>query len=519
MKKVALLDDELSARTRLKSLLSGFSQLELSISTADPYELLDYVKEHCLDIIFLDMNMPKLDGLGFLQQLQTLDNCIQVVVISGYADFEYAKGAIQYGVKAYMLKHEITEESLQKVLQDLHLDTCEENDPGAQTSKILQILKEEEGNRQQLLLAECCAFPEKQLISLMIAPLNVKASIMEKERYKIKSMEVLADFLKETLSDRISLLTAVTDRGVLLAVLSFAEFASKSEIHHYIEGLVLKLRNTTQRLLDLQLFVKVGRLTNDLNQSTKIFRLEEEFDNQLFYVTSERGIVYEDRQEVFYDALFDDKKECLRQLEVDLFFSARFYHPAQFEDSVKQFFQFLRNQHLSRAAIDRILGETWRGLLAEWSQYAPWADETNLNDSSLGSDFSTIQQMEQKATEKIHEAFESYGKSYLSACDSLVQQSVLFIHQCFKQEISLKECAENLHVNYSYLSRIFNEQWPMSFVKYLNHVRIEYAKKLLAFSNKTIAEVAEAAGFASYNYFFRIFKEQTGTSPNEYCKH
>lgn len=56
----------------------------------------------------------------------------------------------------------------------------------------------------------------------------------------------------------------------------------------------------------------------------------------------------------------------------------------------------------------------------------------------------------------------------------------------------------------------------MSFLDYLNKVRIEKAKELLANTDLKVWEIAEKVGYKNPKHFARIFKDITGLTPNEY---
>lgn len=63
------------------------------------------------------MNMPIMNGLAFLEQLELIDRTTKVIVMSGYADFNYASGSMKYGVVDYLLKHELSEEVISEALK------------------------------------------------------------------------------------------------------------------------------------------------------------------------------------------------------------------------------------------------------------------------------------------------------------------------------------------------------------------------------------------------------------------
>jgi AraC family cel operon transcriptional repressor len=53
-------------------------------------------------------------------------------------------------------------------------------------------------------------------------------------------------------------------------------------------------------------------------------------------------------------------------------------------------------------------------------------------------------------------------------------------------------------------------------VEYVNHVRMEHAKRLLTHTDKSIEEISEECGIKSRRHFYRLFKEATGGTPKQY---
>ena len=76
--------------------------------------------------------------------------------------------------------------------------------------------------------------------------------------------------------------------------------------------------------------------------------------------------------------------------------------------------------------------------------------------------------------------------------------------------LSLESVAERIGITSSYLSRLFKKETGSSFVDYVNTVRVQKAKFLLAQSELKIKDIAYQTGFHSIQNFFRIFKRMTG---------
>lgn len=67
-----------------------------------------------------------------------------------------------------------------------------------------------------------------------------------------------------------------------------------------------------------------------------------------------------------------------------------------------------------------------------------------------------------------------------------------------------------------YLTTSFREDTGRTIKRVLTDVRIEAAKQYLATTNLSIGEIAHQTGYGSANYFSKVFRQETGASPNEY---
>ena len=88
-----------------------------------------------------------------------------------------------------------------------------------------------------------------------------------------------------------------------------------------------------------------------------------------------------------------------------------------------------------------------------------------------------------------------------------------------ERDWSLGELAETIHLNPSYLVRLFRAGMGLSPIAYLNRCRLERATELLLHTSLPIAEVAAQVGWYDPNLFARRFRIAYGMSPSEYRKH
>ncbi len=99
MFKVGIIDDEVLAREVLEDYCAKIDNLEIALSTGNPLEFINYTRKHDLDLIFLDIEMPELNGMEVLRSMITPP---KVILTTAYS--EYALESYNYGVVDYLLK-------------------------------------------------------------------------------------------------------------------------------------------------------------------------------------------------------------------------------------------------------------------------------------------------------------------------------------------------------------------------------------------------------------------------------
>lgn len=99
-----------------------------------------------------------------------------------------------------------------------------------------------------------------------------------------------------------------------------------------------------------------------------------------------------------------------------------------------------------------------------------------------------------------------------------IRQAITYIDERYADDVSLKEVADFVHLNPSYLSTLFRDELNMSFTDYLTKVRIQRAKQLLLTTNLNVTEIAEQVGYNTPKYFNKVFKEHVDQTPSMFRK-
>lgn len=89
-------------------------------------------------------------------------------------------------------------------------------------------------------------------------------------------------------------------------------------------------------------------------------------------------------------------------------------------------------------------------------------------------------------------------------------------HYC--EQLRLEDLAARFSISESYLSRSFKDIIGVGISEYINILRIRKSQKLLEDSELSIAEIAQAVGFESANYFGRVFQKHHKIPPSQYRK-
>jgi len=99
MIKYIIVDDETASHDNIKDYASNLTYLSFQKSCYNAFEALEYLNKHSIDLIFLDINMPKLSGLEFLK---TLSNPPKIIITTAYEEF--ALVGYELNIDDYLLK-------------------------------------------------------------------------------------------------------------------------------------------------------------------------------------------------------------------------------------------------------------------------------------------------------------------------------------------------------------------------------------------------------------------------------
>ncbi|WP_070000113.1 response regulator transcription factor [Cellulosilyticum sp. I15G10I2] len=173
-----------------------------------------------------------------------------------------------------------------------------------------------------------------------------------------------------------------------------------------------------------------------------------------------------------------------------------------------------------------------------WKESREWEDifgvfsnvikKYDIDPNKFFSNYKTIRQIIQDS-HNIDEAVKSLGEIALDIktsieqerkenYDAVINKAVIYINKYYNQNIKLKDVADHVSMSESYFSKYFKKIMNTNFIDYINQIKIERSKELLARKKITIQEVSELMGYTNCSYFTQVFKELEGVTPKQYQK-
>jgi len=107
------------------------------------------------------------------------------------------------------------------------------------------------------------------------------------------------------------------------------------------------------------------------------------------------------------------------------------------------------------------------------------------------------------------------GQRPSSPTHRMAVRAKAYIETTYEQRTTLSTVAEHLNVSSNYLSRVFRRETGMTLTSFIQRVRIDHARRLLADGRESISEIAYRVGYRNYRDFYRNFVKQENASPRQ----
>lgn len=491
--KIIVTDDEYFVRYSLVSMIQELCPDGVCVREAENgEELMRIAFSEKPDVILLDIRMPKLGGLEAFSALREQLPDTQWVIVSGYADFSYAKQALQLGAKDYLMKP-VNIEELKRVLERLIQD---KDSTRAQKVKSFSY-----DMGLWLHQAEKIGeFKDNTYFSTVFHSC-INGDAPEAGNRKPEDVRYMQELCMELSlpGDTVHGLIMLTEGD--LSIITGGQDDSENKL----EMLELRHNDLIQELVKKG-FIAGGERIFQTGCCQGAEQLKKKIQEMKAYFS--------------YGILEDNEKMIqLGQLE-----RLKKKYPVMFTfcDAVQMTGCEYRKNNYAKFAecckrIKKIAGEedlklsgtmkkNLNQFLAEYFEIC--AEDADGMDGNLMDWNGLLLWGQKKLLEK---------KSNVGSINT-VEKVTSYIRENYYQDISVSDVAEWLSITPNYLSTIFKNETKTTFVQYLTEVRMTKARELLVEKDMTVSMVAELVGYRNAGYFTKVFKENTGIYPTEFKK-
>ncbi|RUT46479.1 response regulator transcription factor [Paenibacillus anaericanus] len=514
MIKVLIVDDEPKLREGLRSFIDWESLGYTVVDTAaNGNEALVKFEQYKPDLVLADIRMPGMNGLQLIQKLREIDTDLHILILSGYADFDYAKQAITHRADGYLLKP-VDEDELISYLNKIKTEIQSEqvNEQWRNVTKvwtrealILSVLSEPKAEDEDATVlskkAEELGLLWKHYQVLLI-------SVQSQDETDTKTLTMLKRRLMEAFEDtgRGWVFYMHSQMGVLLKEPLLS--VEREAIYKEIESLVIDTGDYFSVALGQKVstFNEIGQSYSDARE---LIKLHFFLDNGMILCADSLSSAEHNNEDcVDINAhTFSDQ----------IYYALDIGNQEVMKSLVHRAGQFLVSEGYNEMEIKRRFAEILTSIHGKVLKQSPELQSR----SKEYADYLT----EIYGVRTIRSLFEKIDFFLLQMMNHLreggkqreVKIMLDLINRNFGDNLKLETLSSVLNYNSAYLGKLFKNETGEYFNTYLDKVRMEKAKALLEEGFK-VYQVAEKVGYTNVDYFHSKFRKYVGTSPSAYRK-
>ena len=533
--KVLILDDEFIIREGLCVFPWESYGCEVVGSAEDGEEGLRLAKTLHPDILLSDIKMPEMDGLEVSEKVKSAFPETEIVLLTGYDDFEFAQQALRIGVAEYLLKPidfkeleavvekicgRIRKHQKQKTDYDLLKEQYRKALPQivskAISDALFGIYEEKEDlleNLKNLRIRLDCSYVAYARI---VGDVEIPEENLDQSLLKFIICNVCEEIFR---TDREELrVFSVTDTMGYCFVISYPEYFAEEDCMAHCEAACETARKKIREILRKNLSFGISNRSQNACELNLAYREameaceESSFVDDTGNVTKYRDINCVQRN--IRSMTDGEKRRILSELargngETALRFANRIFEKCEDIDILRYDSMELLTQCMRYLSVDK------RELSGE---------QRVENDAVFLETMEQIMNSRNRKTllQALRKALLYGGNQQLdlhvSRNQKIGEEIEAYIRENYANDLSLDSLAEQFRISKTYVNRLLKNHTGKSFLETLTDIRMAKAKSLIQEGEYKVYEIAEMVGYRDFSYFIRVFKKKYGTTPNNYKK-
>lgn len=513
MYKVLIVDDEPQIREGMRTIIDWHSfGFRVCGIAANGREALEEHERQTPDLMIVDIRMPGMDGLKLIERIREKDEGVHFLILSGYSDFDYAKKAIDYRVDGYLLKP-VDEDELTGFIARIRDMLVAEHEKRRQSEA------EEQWRREQAIRSAACGTSPLSADDPSWDALAARLG-MEWNGYQVVLLAAkrggeddgrLLASVKRKLAERFagqSATAAVFPADPYIGLVIRDGIRGCREAREWNETLRGLCGEAADRIAGAcgDIAVSLGRIDRSFASASR------RLNRRLFWC--EDGDILPPLSDGAGEtgaSPAPDAEKIADELFLALDIGHREAAARIANDALKAMEQSGMDGPECRSAAAHIASAALHKLSAVNAAAASLLRERPdiLSDIYETADAESLRRHLNGIWEAVAE------RSGAAQPERIVKQMKELIHRNYDQNLKLETLAEVFHYNSGYLGKLFKSETGDYFNNYVDKVRMEKAKELLAQGLK-VHQVAERVGYATVDYFYSKFKKYAGKSPSAF---
>jgi len=490
MYRVMIVDDEEPVLDSFSFIFNKYvNDFSLCGKARSGTEAIQEIKEKNPDVVFMDIQMPGMDGMETIRQLRPLFPRIIFILATAYERFDIAKKAIQLGVFSYLVKPV----SRNKILEELDKVKKELDRRKIESENLLedeQFLKRTKNEKLEKFLtsliwknpdedswSEFCHLFSLSCERAAISLIGGLSSVSEGVR-----SDIYGDLVQKIEYKYQCLSTKLGDKLILF----FPEESEKKDLDKQLR-IIINEAGKVDLVLGSGGFYHFSEISNSVSEAFRPFSDTQENENKRN--REQRKII-----SVFKGILSNDRSKG-EQLFTNFW--------------VEKFKQDEFNVAKGKMVALFTL------LLHDIENHILIRSNFNIDPAEEIMPLKTMEEWEIWAVSAMTELFNLLELQKSQTYPKPLKKALAYIAENYSSQLLLTSVADECSVTGSYLSRLFSEHLDTKFIDYINRYRINQAVLLLRDKNISIKEASFMVGYQNPNYFSRIFRKIMGISPSD----
>ncbi|MBD2848098.1 response regulator [Paenibacillus sp. IB182496] len=503
----------------------GISSVVQAYSGKEAWKLLQ--QEQC-EIVVTDIRMPEMDGLELIGLARARGMQTKFILMSGYADFEYARKAIQYKTVNYLMKP-IDPDDLHRTLRQTIEELREERSRDLSYHKAMYTMRENIPKLRSALLRDIlygrvqpgeALFESVSRLDIPFAPDHAVTMLLIRMEEQFEAYHEKHIALFEY---------AITNMAEEILGETYETWCCKDEHHFLVFALKPKCEGTLAQQLQDKAKLLQRKVSTYLKGKISILFIQEWgiFPDSIkaYYDTASTAMRKHMRYEKEFvvavgkepiDMHIDSMKTIYQSpLLIQLMESGQWERA---EERMQAILDELQDKWLTSTEhmhdVLQVLSSSLTYIAHRHGKQLKDILGEEMLDKAQNRTFRSMKELRlwcEQAFQRVkHQAGGSGSKP------SVIERVHQFIEQQLSNDVSLQAIAEYVNLHPVYLSKIYKVETGISLSDYILNFRLGRAAELLKHKEVKIYEVGEQVGYQTTHYFIRVFKKRYGMTPQEY---